>query len=123
MTGGPWAGGGHDVKILEAAHPVPSNGAVDDLIALGELTLLRIDLDTVQGVTDQFLADVLARQLAHRHVRPDHLLYLARLIGVAPATPTFHLVLGDAVGPHPHRGRQATTATGMKPASIDLVRR
>ena len=38
----------------------------------------------------KLLADVLARQLAHRHVRPDHLLYLACLIGVAPATPPFH---------------------------------
>ena len=50
---------------------------------------------------------VLAGQLPRRHVRLAHLLHQRRAHVVAPAAHgALHVVLGHAVGPHPHRGQR-----------------
>ena len=67
-------GAGRDlVEVLEAAHPVAPQRAVDDLVPLGQLPGDDVDRGSVQRVAAQLLPDVLAGELAHRHVGPAHL--------------------------------------------------
>ena len=99
-------GGGHRVELLEPAHPVAPQDALELGVALAELALGGVHRRTVQRVVSELGPDLLAGQCGEPPMwASDRLLDLA----IPASGPPRHRVgplgqvLGDAVGPHPHR--------------------